>query len=181
MALDLVNQEKISRGILGQPVCNEINSTDATKETILEQILKILRNMQQGGSFCARKTADSTQLNISVKGAHGGAGDLEFPVSTRAEKALIKLATPAKYGWKDQTLYDPGVRNGWEIKKSKFQIDNRLWHKTLTPILDQFKSELGLPPESQITAHLHNLLIYEKGQFFKPHQDSEKLDGMVAT
>lgn len=30
-------------------------------------------------------------------------------------------------------------------------------------------------------AELHNLLIYEKGDFFKPHQDTEKTDNMVAT
>jgi len=166
---------------LGQPGHNEIDAANATKETILEQILKILHNIQQGGSFYARKNADPTHLRISIKNAHGSTGDLTFPVSARAAKALIKLATPAKYGWRDQTLYDPGIRNGWEIKKSKFQIDNRLWNKTLTPILAQFKSGLGLPPESRLTAHLHNLLVYEKGQFFSPHQDSEKLDGMVAS
>ena len=32
----------------------------------------------------------------------------------------------------------------------------------------------------EVQAHLHNLLIYGPGQFFKPHQDTEKR-GMVAT
>lgn len=147
----------------------------------MEQILALLRNAQPDGTFCAKKNTDSTNLKICVKEALGGEGDLKFPVSARAAKSLIKFATPAKYGWKDQTLYDPNIRNGWEIKKSKLKIDNRLWNKALTPILDQFKSELGLSQESQLTAHLHNLLIYEKGQFFSPHQDSEKLEGMVAS
>lgn len=147
----------------------------------MEQMLALLRNIQQGSTFCAKKHADANHLKIRIKDALGGNFDLKYPISARQAKSLIKLAQPTKYGWKDQTLYDPSVRNGWEIKKSKLQIDNRLWNKTLTPLLDQFKSALGLPQESRITAHLHNLLIYEKGQFFSPHQDSEKLDGMVAS
>lgn len=144
-------------------------------------MLALLRNIQQSGTFCAKKHADASHLKIHVKDTLGGGSDLKYPISARQVKSLIKLAQPAKYGWKDQTLYDPSIRNGWEIKKSKLQIDNRLWNKILTPLLDQFKSVLGLPQESRITAHLHNLLIYEKGQFFSTHQDSEKLDGMVAS
>ena len=37
---------------------------------------------------------------------------------------------------------------------------------------------LGL---DEVQAHLHNLLIYGPGQLFKPHQDTEKHPGMVAT
>ena len=37
---------------------------------------------------------------------------------------------------------------------------------------------LGL---DEVQAHLHNLLIYGPGQFFKQHQDTEKHPGMVAT
>lgn len=32
-----------------------------------------------------------------------------------------------------------------------------------------------------MTAHLYKLLVYEKGGFFLPHRDGEKLDRMVAT
>ena len=40
---------------------------------------------------------------------------------------------------------------------------------------------MGLSDQSKLKAELHNLIIYEPGQFFKPHQDSEKCDDMVAT
>lgn len=33
----------------------------------------------------------------------------------------------------------------------------------------------------QLKAELHNILIYSKGQFFAQHQDTEKLDKMIAT
>jgi outer membrane receptor protein involved in Fe transport len=43
------------------------------------------------------------------------------------------------------------------------------------------KRELGLPNAAELTADLHFLLVYEPGQFFLPHQDSEKDDSMVGT
>jgi len=48
-------------------------------------------------------------------------------------------------------------------------------------MLDYMHEQLGLAEDTILRPHLHNLLIYGPGQFFKPHQDSEKLDGMVAT
>jgi hypothetical protein len=32
-----------------------------------------------------------------------------------------------------------------------------------------------------LKAELHNMLLYQRGQFFKSHQDSEKADGMIGT
>jgi len=43
------------------------------------------------------------------------------------------------------------------------------------------KEELGLPTRATLTAELHSLLVYEPGQFFLPHQDSEKDDAMVGS
>lgn len=42
------------------------------------------------------------------------------------------------------------------------------------------QTELGLE-DRPLTAHLYKLLVYEKGSFFLPHRDGEKLDRMVAT
>ena len=43
------------------------------------------------------------------------------------------------------------------------------------------KDELGLPHRAELTADLHSFLVYEPGQFFLPHQDSEKDDSMIGT
>lgn len=42
------------------------------------------------------------------------------------------------------------------------------------------RNDLGLG-DLKLKAHLYKLLVYEKGSFFLPHKDGEKLDGMVAT
>jgi len=51
----------------------------------------------------------------------------------------------------------------------------------LNDILTTVKDELGLPIAAELTAELHSLLVYEPGQFFRAHQDSEKDDSMIGT
>lgn len=132
-------------------------------------------------SFSAKASASSSTLPIQVKGFPYGGGKLKFPLSTRAAKALIKLARPAKFGKKEKTLLDKSVRDCWEISKSKISIDKRCWSLTLKPLLEDIRAQLNLPEGSSLKAILHNMLVYETGQFFNPHQDSEKLDDMIAT
>jgi hypothetical protein len=61
------------------------------------------------------------------------------------------------------------------------RIDRRRWNKALGPVLDALRAELGLPDGCRLRAELHSVLMYEQGQFFAPHQDSEKVDAMVGT
>ena len=62
------------------------------------------------------------------------------------------------------------------MPKSRVKIDRRQWNHTLRPILDGLRDDLGLPDGSRLTAELHSVLVYTPGQFFLPHQDSEKSD-----
>ncbi len=137
----------------------------------------ILGNIKPQGEFCTRLNIPLGDLHIGTKG-----GDtLKFPLTAKQVKALIKQAKPAQFGWKEKTLQDTKVRDTWEISKSKINIDKRQWNKSFNPLLDSIKVNLGLAENAKLSAQLHNLLIYESGQFFQPHQDSEKAEGMVAT
>ncbi|MFI6365199.1 2OG-Fe(II) oxygenase [Nocardia sp. NPDC050630] len=60
-------------------------------------------------------------------------------------------------------------------------VDERQWRETLLPMLDILRAELGLAPDCELSAELHSMLVYEAGQFFQRHQDSEKADGMIGT
>ena len=51
----------------------------------------------------------------------------------------------------------------------------------MAPQLERIGKDLGLPTGSRLKAELHNLLVYAPGQFFAPHQDSEKADDMIGT
>jgi hypothetical protein len=58
---------------------------------------------------------------------------------------------------------------------------NTRWKPALATCLRTLQTDLGLPDGCQLEAVFDKLLLYEEGQFFKPHQDSEKGDEMVGT
>ena len=42
-------------------------------------------------------------------------------------------------------------------------------------------ADLGVPAETKIAPELYKLLLYQEGDHFSPHRDTEKTDGMFAT
>jgi hypothetical protein len=140
-------------------------------------IRALLEQIDAPGSFAVRLTANAGDLRLEVRGA----GPVRLPVSRAAARRLVSVARPARHGFKTETRLDRGVRDTWEIPKSRVSIDRRRWNTTLGPALDEIGRRLGLPDGRRLTPELHNLLIYEPGQFFVSHQDTEKRAGMVAT
>jgi hypothetical protein len=142
-----------------------------------ERLAALLGELGAPGSFSVRKAAPADDLNIEVRGV----GVLRFPVTEEQARALCEIGRPARYGQGEQTLLDRRVRDTWQIPSSRVRIDKRLWSKTLVPILDALRDDLGLPSGCRLDAELHSMLVYERGQFFLPHQDSEKHDEMVGS
>ena len=121
--------------------------------------------------------APADDLRVEVKGV----GPIGLPVSSRVARKLIGVARPAPFGRGERTVTDPQVRDTWEIARSRIKVDQGLWKQTLEPQLERLKAGLGLAQNCQLEARLHKLLVYEPGQFFRVHQDSEKSDDMVGT
>lgn len=142
-----------------------------------EELSALLRNLRSDGSFATRRTAPVDDLVIEVKGV----GDVRYPVTVAQAKELRNIARPAKYGQGEQTILDRRVRDTWEVPLSRVRIDQRRWNQTLHAALDAIRDDLGLPSASTLKAQLHSMLVYEPGQFFAPHQDSEKNDEMIAS
>ncbi len=77
---------------------------------------------------------------------------------------------------REQTLLDPAVRHTGEVSADLVSL---AWRPDAFDALKRVVAQgLGV---TQLDAWLHNVLIYGPGQFFKPHQDTEKHPGMVAT
>ncbi len=142
-----------------------------------EDLSALLRGVHHDGSFATRRTAPIGDLAIEVNGI----GELGLPVTATQAKQLRLVTRPAKYGDGEQTILDRAVRDTWEVPRSRVRIDKRRWNRTLDPMLDLIRDDLGLPETSSLHAQLHSMLLYERGQFFAAHQDSEKDDQMVAT
>ena len=139
-------------------------------------IADLLSKLEVPGTFATRMGAPSDDLELDVEGV----GRLRLPITPQMAHRLRAVARLSPYGLREQTLYDPSVRNSWELPASKVKISGG-WKSALAEHLRAIQAELGLPKECELKAELDKLLIYEPGQFFKSHQDSEKRDTMVAT
>lgn len=128
-------------------------------------------------SFSAKRATKPDDLRLEVRGV----GPVEVPVSAGQAQQLCELARPARFGRREQTLLDPKVRDTFEVPKSRVKIDKRQWDRTLGPVLAGLAGDLGLPRGCWLEAEFHTMLVYGPGQFFAPHQDSEKSDAMVGT
>ena len=144
--------------------------------TALDEIAKLLRRIDTGGTFATRTTRSPKDLHLAVEGV----GRVSLPVTPATARKLCGVAKPARHGYKNETRLDRGVRDTWEIPAERLTLDER-WAKTLAPQLERIRRDLGLPRGCRLRAQLHNLLIYGRGQFFAPHRDSEKADDMVGT
>lgn len=140
-------------------------------------ITKLLEQIHAPGTFAARLRAPSDALAIEVKGV----GPLKFPITAAVARKLRAVAQPSPFGLREQTLHDRSVRDTWEIGERHVKIAQRQWAPVLASHVRALQAELGLPEDREIEAVFDKLLIYEEGQLFKSHQDSEKDDEMVAT
>lgn len=142
-----------------------------------QDLADLLRDVTGGGSFSSRRTAPLGDLAIEVRGV----GSLRLPVTAGQAKELRLIARPAQYGKGTETVTDRRVRDTWEVPRSRVSIDARRWANTLGPMLALVRDDLGLPPGASLEADLHSMLVYEPGQFFAAHQDSEKDDTMIGS
>ncbi len=143
----------------------------------IDRIQQVLAGAGTPGSFATRHTAGTDDIYFDVVGA----GAVPLPMSHRTAQKLFAVARPARYGLREKTLVDPRVRDTWEIGKRQIKLDERHWQPTLDRKLALIARDLGVPQGAKLRAELHNLLVYGPGQFFAPHQDSEKADGMIGS
>jgi len=141
----------------------------------MNELLKILQLIEKPGSFCASNLIPPCILGLNVNNI----GTVSFPLQTEQAKQLIAQAHQAPFGWGEQTLVDTNVRKVWELNPEQFTIRNPQWQIQLNTICHSLQTELGIKDE--IVADIYKLLIYEKGSFFLPHRDTEKIERMFAT
>jgi len=151
--------------------------TADTGTSPVSDIVSLLAGITRPGAFAVRTSLPPEALRLEVRGV----GRVPLPVTKSRARRLRAVARPARYGLRERTVLDKRVRDAWEIPKSRVKIDRRRWNEVLRPELDRIRHRLGLPEGCKLKAELHNLLLYEPGQFFAPHQDSEKGDAMIGS
>lgn len=131
-----------------------------------------------GGRASARSSAQLSGLREGPTVTVAGHGELQLPLTAARAKKLLAFGEPAPFGKGEDTLLDSTVRHTWHFPDPVVEVD---WHGRLGGVLEDARSALGLPTTCRLSAQFHSLLVYERGQFFAPHQDSEKDDAMVAS
>ena len=144
---------------------------------MLDRIEHILSRMGSPGRFAVHRSVTAKGLSLFVKGI----GEIGLPVTADAAEDLCAIAKKAAYGRGNKTLVDETVRDTWEIDGSRIRVDERGSSQMLVDQLGLLRTGLGLPGRTALATRLDKMLIYTPGQFFLPHQDSEKVDGMIGT
>ena len=149
---------------------------NAVPSVNLDKLSRELDRIDRPGTFCAADSVLAVLPGLEVEGL----GPVGLPLTPRTAKELIKHCHQAPYGKGEKTLVDTKVRRVWRMEPDRFSLKNPDWDRVVEEIVGKVQDELGL--ESQkLESHLYDLLLYEKGSFFLPHRDGEKLDRMVAT
>jgi predicted 2-oxoglutarate/Fe(II)-dependent dioxygenase YbiX len=136
---------------------------------------RLLATVGRRGDYCAQ---GSTAIPV-VRLAVNGVGTLGLPIPSSQARSLLAVATLAPYGRGAETIHDPDVRRCGQIPASSLQLDDPRWRALLTRIVAEAAAALGV--DGQVRAELYKLLVYQPGDFFAPHRDTEKVPGMFAT
>lgn len=140
------------------------------------KLLTALNKVDRPGEVCASGDLPLVLPGLEVEGV----GTIRFPLGKTQANQLIRKCTQAPYGKGTKTVVDTRVRRVWELDPQQFELTNPGWDELIAIVVGDVQKQLGLE-RAKLTAHLYKLLVYERGSFFKPHRDGEKLDGMVAT
>ena len=155
---------------------NRTNERQLRPKAMATKLIDIVTQIDRPAEFCTSGQCPSTLPGLYVNKL----GDIGLPMSAAEAKRLIKVCKQAPYGKGTETVVDTKVRKVWELDPEYFSLKNPKWEATIESILHEVEDRLGLPNKT-LAAHLYKLLVYEKGGFFLPHRDGEKLDRMVAT
>ncbi len=139
-------------------------------------ILEILNQVDRPGEVCAHGDRPLVMPGLQINEL----GELSLPLGKTQARELINLCQQAPYGKGTETVVDTDVRRVWELDTDQFTLINPEWSDLITEIVTELQCKLGLQ-DCNLKAHPYKLLLYEKGSFFLPHRDGEKLDRMVAT
>ncbi|MDR3695316.1 hypothetical protein [Mucilaginibacter sp.] len=141
-----------------------------------EQLLSVLDEIKGSGSFVTTDSKPFVFPGLEVRGV----GEIGFPVNPLQIREMIKTAHKAPFGKGSETVLDTAVRSAWEIDAGEITFSNSDWDKFIAGIVKSIKPGLGIEGH-HVSANLYKLLIYESGDFFLTHKDSEKEKGMFGT
>lgn len=142
----------------------------------MEKLLDILEKIEKPGDFCTFGIIDPCFPGLEIDNV----GRIGFPLSTDQAKKIIKQCSQAPYGKGEKTIVDTKVRSTWQLEPEQVQLKNPEWDVKIEQAVKNIQEQFGLD-KRKISSVLYKCLLYEKGDFFDVHRDSEKEENMFAT
>lgn len=157
----------------------ESDESAASSSSFKEQLEDLLLCVSTPGDFaCGDRSIEPLCLPGLVV---DGLGSLSVPLSDKLAVELKAVCSRAPFGRGESTVYDPAVRDTWQLAPDRFRLSNPAWDGRFLPALvERVKKELGCG-DGRVQAELYKLLLYEAGQHFVAHRDTEKSAGMFGT
>lgn len=140
------------------------------------QLLATLQSIEGSSAFAQFDTVKFILPGLKIKGM----GEIGLPLDLDTAKQMIALAHKASFGKGSKTVFDPSVRSVWEVDAENLSFGNPEWENTLEKIVKRVRKGFGIE-KGKVEASLYKLLLYQEGDFFLPHRDSEKEEGMFGT
>ncbi|KAI0881085.1 uncharacterized protein GGS22DRAFT_197140 [Annulohypoxylon maeteangense] len=103
---------------------------------------------------------------------------IQLPLATRDAQMIKNASRQAPFGRGEETVLDTSARNTWELDHTEFKFTNPGWDAYVTTLVADVAEGLGIPITK---VEPYKLLLHEEGSFLKPHEDSEKFPGVIAT
>ncbi len=141
-----------------------------------QKLLNILESIHGSGAFCVQGKGKFVPPGMSIDGF----GPLPLPLTESVAESLLSHANKAKFGKGSQTIEDTSVRSTWEFDAEKVSFNNPEWDGFISETTSHVLEGLGMK-DRQVRAEFYKMLIYQEGDFFLPHRDSEKEKGMFAS
>lgn len=142
----------------------------------MQELLAALQKIEQPGSFCTSGTIAPCFPGLEVSGI----GPIGLPLTESQAREIIDHCAQAPFGRGEQTVVDTDVRRVWQLDPNQFQLKNPAWDGRIEGLVEHVKEQLGVG-ERPVSHELYKLLMYERGNFFIAHRDTEKIDNMFAT
>lgn len=134
------------------------------KGLVLEQI----STANTAGPFA---TASSFQNFVLPGILVDGVGTIQIPLSLQDAQSLIRESRHALFENGSQSKIDGTASKTWEIEAHRVSFSNKAWHSWLEGVIKLAAKNLGVAGNPKnMRAELYNMLLYEKGAMFKPHQ-----------
>jgi predicted 2-oxoglutarate/Fe(II)-dependent dioxygenase YbiX len=143
--------------------------------SVAVDLAQLLDGVRRPGDFCTGGVCEIFAPGLEVQGV----GPIALPLLPAQAGQMIAVAERAPFGRGEQTLVDIDVRRAWQINADQVRIHGQAWARTLASLVERVAEGLGVT--DPVGAELYKLLVYEEGDFFVGHRDTEKAAGMFAT